>query len=108
MQEEIKQDGDGDDGVVESFDCIVCLCEVSKGDHHKKLPNCSHGVQFHARCIDSWLKNHSTCPICRSHVPQTVHQWLHACLLVFCHDVFAYCDLVLENVAKSIGDCQEF
>ncbi|KVH96348.1 hypothetical protein Ccrd_001566 [Cynara cardunculus var. scolymus] len=74
--------GGGDDGGVETFDCVVCLCEVSPADHHQKLPNCNHGLQFHEGCIDSWLKNHSTCPICRVHVPQTVHRQLYSCFSI--------------------------
>ncbi|KAI3729625.1 hypothetical protein L6452_18286 [Arctium lappa] len=100
--------GDGDDGGVESFDCVVCLCEVSPADHHRKLPNCNHGVQFHEGCIDSWLKNHSTCPMCRIYVPQTVHRRLYLWFSLLWHDIVDYCDSALENVAASIGDCREF
>ncbi|KAL4584503.1 hypothetical protein LXL04_009106 [Taraxacum kok-saghyz] len=60
------------------FNCIVCFCEVSQEDEYKKLPNCNHGVQFHAHCIDAWLKNHSNCPMCRSHIPCPLSQRLKA------------------------------
>ncbi|KAI3777929.1 hypothetical protein L1987_47732 [Smallanthus sonchifolius] len=62
---------------VEKQDCIVCLCEMSTRDEYRKLPNCDHGIQFHAQCIDAWLKDHSTCPICRSHIPRPLSQRLH-------------------------------
>ena len=90
-------------------DCVVCLCEVEPEDiEFKKLLNCNHGVQFHRRCIESWLKNHSTCPLCRSHVQRPVHQRLHDYMFKLRDDIVLYCNIALENVASSInGDCQD-
>lgn len=88
------------------FDCIICLCEVSQEDEYRQLPNCNHGVQFHAHCIDAWLRNHSNCPMCRSNVPRPLSRRLKA--YVFQHlleDVISYCNSSLDNVASSIIDC---
>lgn len=55
------------DGVVEgSADCAVCLCEFQEGESLRLLPKCNHA--FHLPCIDAWLRSHSNCPLCRSHV----------------------------------------
>jgi hypothetical protein len=35
----------------------------------QQLPICSHA--FHKECIDQWLVNHSTCPICRTSLLQS-------------------------------------
>jgi hypothetical protein len=37
-----------------------------------KMTPCSH--RFCLTCIDEWLQDHDTCPICRTQVNQTVNQ----------------------------------
>ena len=44
--------------------CSVCLGEYEAGELLRKLPPCGH--EFHLKCIDAWLGQHSTCPICRA------------------------------------------
>ncbi|CDO99870.1 unnamed protein product [Coffea canephora] len=43
--------------------CAVCLADYHKEDTLRILPSCGHF--FHAACIDIWLHQHSTCPVCR-------------------------------------------
>ncbi|KAI4384363.1 hypothetical protein MLD38_002530 [Melastoma candidum] len=54
---------DGFSPCVEHSQCTVCLSEYRHGDMLRILPNCGHS--FHATCIDIWLQEHSTCPVCR-------------------------------------------
>ncbi|KAI3980506.1 hypothetical protein MKX01_008923 [Papaver californicum] len=42
--------------------CSVCLEQVSEGEIIRNLP-CLH--QFHANCIDPWLRQQGTCPLCK-------------------------------------------
>ncbi|XP_034948210.1 RING finger protein 44 [Chelonus insularis] len=42
--------------------CVVCMCDFEQPQSLRVLP-CSH--EFHAKCIDKWLKSNRTCPICR-------------------------------------------
>ncbi|XP_039024763.1 E3 ubiquitin-protein ligase ATL4-like [Hibiscus syriacus] len=43
--------------------CPVCLSEYRCEDTLRILPYCGHS--FHVTCIDIWLQQHSTCPVCR-------------------------------------------
>lgn len=42
--------------------CSICITEYTEGNRLHILP-CSH--EFHVHCIDRWLSENSTCPICR-------------------------------------------
>nr|CAB3446978.1 unnamed protein product [Digitaria exilis] len=53
-------------GGADSGDCTVCLGEFHDGELLRILPNCAHA--FHAQCIDTWLRAHVTCPLCRATV----------------------------------------
>ena len=58
--------------------CAVCLSQVCKGEKVRTLPVCNH--RYHADCIGAWLKNHTTCPLCRNkiidHIPHNQHKQL--------------------------------
>eukprot|EP01018_Ginkgo_biloba_P019668 Gb_03844 [translate_table: standard] len=45
------------------YSCTVCLGEYEEKDMLRVLPACGH--TFHINCIDVWLHQHSTCPVCR-------------------------------------------
>ncbi|XP_043708744.1 RING-H2 finger protein ATL67-like [Telopea speciosissima] len=47
----------------EDSQCTVCLAEYQEKDMLRILPYCGHS--FHVTCIDVWLRQHSTCPVCR-------------------------------------------
>ncbi|XP_068637860.1 E3 ubiquitin-protein ligase ATL6-like [Aristolochia californica] len=49
-----------------TLECAVCLSEFDDGETLRLLPKCSH--VFHPDCIDAWLSNHTTCPVCRSNL----------------------------------------
>uniref|UniRef100_A0A1A9UN08 RING-type domain-containing protein n=1 Tax=Glossina austeni TaxID=7395 RepID=A0A1A9UN08_GLOAU len=42
--------------------CVVCMCDFELRQVLRVLP-CTH--EFHAKCVDKWLKSNRTCPICR-------------------------------------------
>ncbi|XP_005990607.1 E3 ubiquitin-protein ligase RNF6 isoform X2 [Latimeria chalumnae] len=48
--------------------CSVCINEYAAGNKLKRLP-CAH--EFHIHCIDRWLSENSTCPICRQRVSRS-------------------------------------
>ncbi|KAL3527592.1 hypothetical protein ACH5RR_012248 [Cinchona calisaya] len=52
------------EGLVEGADCSVCLSEFEDDESLRLLPKCSHA--FHVACIDTWLRSHKNCPLCRA------------------------------------------
>ncbi|CAK7356122.1 unnamed protein product [Dovyalis caffra] len=54
------------DGLIEGTDCSVCLSEFQEDESIRLLPKCSHA--FHLPCIDTWLRSHSNCPLCRANI----------------------------------------
>lgn len=53
-----------DEGLVEEADCSICLSEFRDDESLRLLPKCSHA--FHIACIDTWLRSHKNCPLCRA------------------------------------------
>ncbi|MCL7035640.1 hypothetical protein MKW94_005746 [Papaver nudicaule] len=52
--------------------CSICLADYKSTDVTRILPDCGHF--FHQKCVDPWLLQHPTCPICRASplpTPQT-------------------------------------
>jgi len=41
--------------------CLICQCQYQPDEDIKKLP-CSH--DFHTACVDSWLIDNDSCPLC--------------------------------------------
>ncbi|XP_041013676.1 RING-H2 finger protein ATL70-like [Juglans microcarpa x Juglans regia] len=44
--------------------CSICLADYKDTDVLRLLPHCGH--LFHLKCVDSWLRLHATCPVCRN------------------------------------------
>lgn len=68
----------------------MCLGEYEAGELLRKLPPCGH--EFHLKCIDAWLGQHSTCPICRAPLtPIPVRGPSGRCSFVFMSGVLVVC-----------------
>merc|ERR1712138_235968 len=46
--------------------CVICMNNYHPQNIVTELP-CNH--YFHQHCINIWLENHNTCPMCRGEVP---------------------------------------
>ncbi|CAI9092375.1 OLC1v1027595C1 [Oldenlandia corymbosa var. corymbosa] len=72
---EKKQDPSNANGGVKASDdeltCSVCLEQVNAGELVRSLP-CLH--QFHVNCIDPWLRQQGTCPVCKFRAGSGWHQ----------------------------------
>ena len=49
--------------------CAICLTELVDGMRVRRL-RCCHG--FHVTCVDVWLQQRATCPLCVQHCVPTV------------------------------------
>ncbi len=50
--------------------CNICQNVISNGTIVRKLNGCQHC--FHVSCIDTWLMNHNSCPVCRGAIRPAV------------------------------------
>ncbi|PQP96989.1 RING-H2 finger protein ATL54 [Prunus yedoensis var. nudiflora] len=57
-------------GLVEGTECSVCLSEFQEDETLRLLPKCNHA--FHVPCIDTWLRSHTNCPMCRATIVKTL------------------------------------
>ncbi|KAL6627200.1 hypothetical protein ACP70R_030926 [Stipagrostis hirtigluma subsp. patula] len=48
------------------WECAICLSAMADGEVARQLPRCMH--LFHRGCVDTWLADHTTCPLCRAEV----------------------------------------
>ncbi|VUC22015.1 unnamed protein product [Clonostachys rosea] len=51
-------------------ECSICIDDLKEGEKAIFLP-CKHW--FHEDCVVLWLKEHNTCPICRSPIEKSEH-----------------------------------
>jgi len=47
--------------------CAICTEPLGAGPFGRL--DCSHGAQFHAQCLDKWLRKNPNCPLCRAASP---------------------------------------
>lgn len=45
-------------------ECSICLDDIKKNQESKTV--CNH--KFHKECLNTWLKTHNTCPLCRTSI----------------------------------------
>ncbi|TKY57293.1 NEP1-interacting protein 1 [Spatholobus suberectus] len=52
--------------------CSICFQDFEDGELVRILPKCGH--LFHLECIDKWLVNQGSCPMCRTCVPDHIRK----------------------------------
>lgn len=52
------------DEIIDGTFCSVCLSDFQEDETLRLLPKCNHA--FHISCIDTWLRSHTNCPLCRA------------------------------------------
>ena len=53
---------------IEWDNCAICIDEFKQSEDVRLLYSCRH--VFHVKCVDQWLTDNTTCPICRQDVKQ--------------------------------------
>jgi len=51
------------DDTIFQNECSICMDNYKYKQYKRILPDCNH--TFHKKCIDSWFKKKSSCPVCR-------------------------------------------
>ena len=54
----------------DNTECSICRLPFIENEIVRKLKRCRH--YFHHTCVDNWLKNNTTCPICRQNVNENI------------------------------------
>ncbi|XXG60603.1 hypothetical protein AAC387_Pa04g2469 [Persea americana] len=49
--------------LIRETQCSICLGDYKANDRLQQIPMCGH--TFHMDCINHWLTNNTTCPLCR-------------------------------------------
>ncbi|XP_061342216.1 NEP1-interacting protein 1-like [Gastrolobium bilobum] len=52
--------------------CSICFQDFEDGELVRILPKCGH--VFHLECIDKWLIQQGSCPMCRTYVPDHIRE----------------------------------
>ncbi|XAR64957.1 hypothetical protein NMG60_11008865 [Bertholletia excelsa] len=99
-----KKYGDIPSNSSEDTQCTVCLAEYQQEDMLRILPYCGH--TFHAMCVDKWLQQHSTCPVCRISLRECPGkmrmQPMFSSALRACHHLSSNISLT----SRAINDCR--
>lgn len=54
----------------DEMDCSICLCKMKAREKRCRVGCPEHHV-FHDKCVKKWLRDHTTCPVCRGEVRGT-------------------------------------
>ena len=60
-------------GSIVGSDCAICHEDIDGEELLRNLPGCNH--TFHQFCIDNWLRQNPTCPLCRNNVRISFLYW---------------------------------
>uniref|UniRef100_A0A8B9RNL5 RING-type E3 ubiquitin transferase n=1 Tax=Astyanax mexicanus TaxID=7994 RepID=A0A8B9RNL5_ASTMX len=67
--------------------CAICLEEFLDGQD-LRIISCAH--EFHKECVDPWLLQHRTCPLCMHNIMGKQHQ-------------IRYCPFKTQNICRNVG-----
>jgi hypothetical protein len=67
-QEEAEEPARDEQEQVEAPSCSVCMAEYEENEALAMLVACGH--HFHWNCINQWLEQSDTCPLCRGTIPE--------------------------------------
>jgi hypothetical protein len=59
--------------------CCICLADIDASDSADGMLRCNH--PFHARCLRTWFKTASNCPVCRGPMRRYLHDLPNRALL---------------------------
>jgi hypothetical protein len=54
--------------IINSRSCIICFEDIDSIKKDKFLFSCKCKIIYHYECLEKWLTQSPTCPICRKYV----------------------------------------
>ena len=56
--------------IINSQNCIICFEDIESIKQDKFLFSCKCKIIYHYECLEKWLNQSSTCPICIKYVKE--------------------------------------
>jgi len=85
--------------------CAICLSELGTEAEKLKSLHANKAIAhvFHKACVDTWLKSHESCPVCRDKVPLAERPVVElAAPVISLHDLYGSSPFGIDSGANPV------